>query len=137
MGLGCINGSEDRFSYICTPKHVCFNQEDVMNNKLELAIRTGYSSILPNLEALSLWVSNTLSELCFHDELIFDFTIRTKTVESLLKKVDGLINREGAKIHNFDDVRDVVNDFVGSRIMVYTPKILLGVHMDPDVFSEN
>lgn len=99
----------------------------MINENFELEIRKYYSNNSKNFEALSIWVDNTLKELCYHDDLIYDFQVRQKGVESLLKKVKSQIE----KGENFSDCQDVfnkINDLVGSRIMVFIPMKIEFIH---------
>ena len=96
------------------------------NTDLELEIRRKYSEAAPALESSALWANNNLSELTAHDELIYHFSVRIKTIEKLLKKISKL-NKNGS-INNFEDVVEKVNDIIGARIIVYIPSELLILH---------
>jgi hypothetical protein len=61
-----------------------------LDDALELTIRRDYADISRNLEALALWVSNTLNEFRKHDDMIYDVQIRHKEVHKLLEKVKRL-----------------------------------------------
>ena len=106
----------------------------MVNNEFELLIRRGYSAISPNLETLSLWISNTLSELCEHDDMIYDFKIRHKTVESLIGKVDRLLS-QGHTFETFTDVTAAISDLVGARVIVYVPSELVSLHASLMAFT--
>jgi putative GTP pyrophosphokinase len=98
-----------------------------MNNDFELEVRREYSAILCQLEALSLWLKGTLEEICYHDDLISDFQVRAKNIESLLDKIRSKRN-QGVVINNFEDVLEKIDDLVGSRVIVYVPSGIKQVH---------
>lgn len=98
-----------------------------MNDQLELMIRKGFSEISPSLDALSLWISNTLSEVSKHDDMIYDHKVRHKSVESLIAKVDGLL-LEGHEFKRFTDITNAINDLVAARVIVHVPRELVSLH---------
>ena len=89
-----------------------------MNKELELEIRQGYSEIYPQLEALALWINNTLSELKLHDEFIYNYKVRIKDIESIIGKVNKHLNN-GENFNNFSEVLDRLNDLVACRVILY------------------
>lgn len=98
-----------------------------MDNDLELAIRRTYSEIYPQLDGLELWVRNTLSELCLHGEHLYNYKIRIKEINSLIAKVESLIGK-GELFRTAADVISKINDFVGSRVILYYPSKLYTLH---------
>lgn len=66
------------------------NKKEILtiNPELELEIRRGYSEYLPKFQSLELWLKNLLSEICRHTITIYDCSVRIKTIESIIKKVE-------------------------------------------------
>jgi ppGpp synthetase/RelA/SpoT-type nucleotidyltranferase len=70
-----------------------------------------------------------LRELCHHDILMYDYSVRIKSVESLIEKIDNRIRKgEHPKLHNFDDIIKHINDFVGARLMLFVPGRIIKLH---------
>lgn len=98
-----------------------------MDKDFELELRREYANLSPSFEALSIWVTSIFNELCHQDDLIFDFKVRQKRIESLLRKVE-LKNDRGEGFNNQKCVFEKINDLVGSRIIVYLPKKIEEIH---------
>ena len=102
-----------------------------MDKHIELELRQEYSKIYPQLESLELWVKNTFNELCLHENLIYDFDIRIKNIESLLEKIDNKIiprlKKNNATL-NAETILNNIDDLLGARIMTLVPGKLPDLH---------
>lgn len=102
-----------------------------MTPDLELEIRKEYSRIYPQLNSLELWAKNTFNELSLHENLIYAFNARIKTIDSLLEKIDSKIipnfEKEAANL-NASNLLDSIDDFLGARIMTLVPGKLPDLH---------
>ncbi|GAB6139290.1 hypothetical protein JCM14076_00190 [Methylosoma difficile] len=102
-----------------------------MHPDLELKIRKYYSDIYPQLSGLELWARNTFSELCLHEDHVYDFDIRIKAIESLLEKIDKKIIPKLEKNQtelSTDNIFKEIDDFLGVRIMTLVPGSLPILH---------
>lgn len=97
-----------------------------ISNESEVSIRREYSDFYPSLKALGIWVGNTFSEICFHKELVYDYKLRIKPIKSLIRKLESLSN-DGHEIKFLEDAKELVEDFVGIRVMVFVQNEILTI----------
>lgn len=88
-----------------------------MELELELAIRKEYANNQKKIDFLKLWLENTLSEIAAHDDDVYSYKIRQKTIDSLLNKVR--VSVENSTMKSFSDVAEHVDDIVGARIIKF------------------
>lgn len=101
----------------------------------ELALRRWYSENQPGMTALEKWLGNELSQFALHDKNIYSHKVRTKTIDSVLAKVESkLASGESAPLPSSSSrstplsTLDHIDDLVGARILVYHPSKVLKLH---------
>ncbi|MFK8019965.1 MAG: hypothetical protein AB8B86_09380 [Pseudomonadales bacterium] len=99
------------------------NIEDIT----ELAVRRWYSEHHSGMKALELWLSNGLSELTQHDQNIYSFKTRTKSISSLLIKIRSKLEASQNELRA-KEVIEQIDDLVGARVLVYHPSKVLKLH---------
>lgn len=105
------------------------NQED----QFELQVRRWYSANYGSLDALELWLANSLSEMTQHDQNIYSYKTRIKSVDSLLAKVGRKHDGTETDI-NVKKSIEQIDDLVGGRVLVYHPSKVLRLN---DMFTKD
>jgi ppGpp synthetase/RelA/SpoT-type nucleotidyltranferase len=111
---------------------------------LELEVRRTHSSKLDEMKALRLWLDDTFGQIALHDDRIYRYKVRIKTIESVLLKIDGKVADEKARMslgeldpakaewsnaNTFDDFEDLIDDWVGCRVITYVISDLQRLHL--------
>lgn len=122
-----------------------------ISNELELKIRRGFSDNLKNFIVLKKWLIDAVGQMVIHEEDLYSYKVRVKTVDSLLNKLSDKIQIEKdliksktieekdlkwSKVSNFNDLNELVDDFVGCRIMTFVNGALPTLHQYLSAESE-
>lgn len=114
-----------------------------ISSDLELEVRQGYSDNLPNLIVLKKWLSDAIGQKVIHNEDLYSYKVRIKTIASLLGKLndkvgtekkmlcDGRTTEDKCKwihINSYLKLLDLIDDIVGARVITHVNSALPSLH---------